>query len=96
MKEGKLKLMLADLFKATYRSSGYDMDIISSDYRTIIESIIRNHLIETKENDFIELNSKIGSLEAKVFMYEQIISKSNFAPMITEKIPEEKTEDPVD
>lgn len=96
MKEEKLKLMLADLFKATYRSSGYDMDIIRSDYRTIIESIIRNHLIEIKENDFVELNSKIGSLEAKVFMYEQIISKSNFAPMITEKIPEVQASDTID
>lgn len=96
MREEKLKSMLDDLFKATYKSSGYNMHIIRSDYRTIIETIIRYHLIEIKENDFIELNSKIGSLGAKVFMYEQIISKSNFAPMITEKVPESQAIDTID
>jgi hypothetical protein len=41
----------------------------------VIEQAIRAFLLENRDE-------KIGILEAKVFMYEEIISKSNFAPMI--------------
>jgi hypothetical protein len=85
MTEEKIKKMLKDIFEATYKSDRYVIGIISEKHQIKIESIIRNHLIEIKENDFIELNSKVGMLEAKVFMYEQIISKSNFASMVCSK-----------
>jgi len=55
-------------------------DVINKEGKSNIELIIRSFLLDNRDE-------KLGILEAKVFMYEQIISKSNFAPMIEQKEP---------
>lgn len=40
-----------------------------------VEQVIRQFMLDNHDE-------KLGQLEAKVFMYEQIIAKSNFAPML--------------
>lgn len=88
MKEENIKKLLKDLFDKkftrTYNhtSDTYNDFAIDKSARSFIEDIIRNHLADDREE-------KLGILEAKVFMYEQIISKSNFAPMLEKPI--EKT-----
>lgn len=77
MNEESIRELLDRLFGLTYRSgySNYDLPVIGKDHRTEIEHIVRQWALDTHD-------SKVGTLEAKVFAYEQIISNSNFAPMI--------------
>ena len=51
------------------------LDVISRDQQDRVEQVIRQWALE--QND-----ARLAALEAKCFAYEQIISKSNFAPMI--------------
>lgn len=88
MKEEQIKSLLNDIFEKTfvksYSSGGtYNNHVVDKEARLIVEQIIRSHLADNREE-------KIGILEAKVFMYEQIISKSNFAPMLPTKNKEEQ------
>ena len=82
MSEEKIQQLIKDIFAAQYNwsSSGshYKSDTIHKDGRNQIESIIRSSILDNRDE-------QIGMLEAKVFTYEQIISKSNFAPMIEDK-----------
>jgi len=80
MKENKLTDLLNELFskrisKASSNIGNYDTDAIDKEARVIIEQIIRKHLLDDHDE-------KLGILESKIFVYEEIISKSNFAPMI--------------
>lgn len=78
MNEESIRELLDRLFCLTYKSSfsgGYALPVIREDHRTEIEHIVRQWAIDNHD-------SKVGTLEAKVFAYEQIISNSNFAPMI--------------
>ena len=79
MKEEKIKDLLSSLFALRYNwkgeSDNYTSEVINKEGKSNVESIIRSFLLDNRDE-------KIGTLEAKVFMYEQIISKSNFAPMI--------------
>jgi len=79
MNETKIQELLKTLFRAKYTwnsgDSNYTTYIINESSRTEIELIIRNFLLENRDE-------QLGILQAKVFMYEEIISKSNFAPMI--------------
>ena len=79
MKEEKIKDLLSSLFALRYswkgESDNYTSEVINKEGKSNVESIIRSFLLDNRDE-------KIGTLEAKVFMYEQIISKSNFAPMI--------------
>lgn len=81
MKEEDIKKLIDALFKYKFKkkyysgSDSYDCFAIDEQTRSAIEGIIRSHLLENRDE-------RIGILEAKVFMYEEIISKSNFAPMI--------------
>ena len=43
--------------------------------KQILEQIITQHILYNRD-------SRIAELESKVFMYEEIIKKSNFAPMV--------------
>ena len=85
--EEKIQELLKTLFglKYDWQSSGhsYTSDVVRKEGKSIIESIIRSFFLDNRDE-------QKGILEAKVFMYEQIISKSNFAPMIKENIIEEK------
>lgn len=81
MNEAKLKQLLNSLFELKYdwKSSGsiYTSDVVSKQGRIVVEQIIRKFLLEDRDE-------KNGILEAKIFMYEEIISKSNFAPLLPE------------
>lgn len=83
MKEEKIQKLLNDLFSKTFTKTWSHSDDSYNEYaveeqaRTMVEDIIRNHLADDREE-------KIGVLEAKVFMYEEIIKKSTFAPMLKE------------
>lgn len=79
MNEQKIQQLLDDLFKLKYDwridDRNYTRDVIDKEGRQNVENIIRAFLLENRDE-------KLGILQAKVFMYEEIISKSNFAPMI--------------
>jgi len=79
MTENKIQELLQTLFKLKYnwKSSGdsYISDVVSKEGRLVVEEVIRKFLNDNHDE-------KLGVLEAKIFMYEQIISKSNFGPMI--------------
>lgn len=81
MKEENIKKLIEELFaKKVSRTSYSGTDIykvfaIEEVARNVVEDIIRNYISEDRE-------VKLGVLEAKVFAYEQIISKSNFAVFV--------------
>ena len=77
MNEESIRELLDRLFGLTYRSEygNYDLPVIGGQHRTEIEHIVRQWALDNHD-------SKVGTLEAKVFAYEKIISNSNFAPMI--------------
>jgi len=85
MTEEKISEMMRELFSKTvsktYSSGGgkYTVNIIDKDYKIIVEQIIRGFLLENRDE-------QLGILQTKVFMYEQIISKSNFAPMLEKQL----------
>lgn len=51
--------------------------------------IIRTILVEGSVEQLKEFESKVAALEAKVFVYENIIRKSNFALVLEEKTGEQ-------
>ena len=77
MDENAIQGLLHKLFMLKYRSSYSNsmLDVISRDQQDRVEQVIRQWALE--QND-----ARLAVLEAKCFTYEQIISKSNFAPMI--------------
>ena len=83
MKEEKIKELLKELFEAEYEwkidknSKIYKSKIISSEHKQKIETIIKKFLFDNGGADR-------AILEAKIFAYENIISNSNFAPVIKE------------
>ena len=86
MREEQIKELLNSLFALKYNwkgeSSNYTSDVVNKEGRNNVENIIRSFLLDNRDE-------KLGVLEAKVFMYEQIISKSNFSPML--ETPERTT-----
>ena len=81
MTDLKLEELMRSLFDAkitkvySYDKSTYRTFAIEEQGRTIIEQIIRSFLLDNR-------NEQLGILQAKVFMYEEIIAKSTFAPML--------------
>ena len=82
MNEQKIQDLLKTLFSLQYNwksdHSNYKSEVINKEGKLTVETIIREFLLNNRDE-------KQGILEAKVFMYEQIISKSNFAPMLETK-----------
>jgi len=93
MKEEQIQELLKSLFALKYNwkssSDNYTSDVVNKEGQANVENVVRSFLLDNRDE-------KLGVLEAKVFMYEQIISKSNFAPMITEKTPEVQAIDLID
>lgn len=87
MKEEKIQELLQCLFKLKYNwkssNDSYTSDVINKGSRGLVEEVLRKFLNDNHDE-------KLGVLEAKVFMYEQIISKSNFAPMLEKPEKPEK------
>lgn len=79
MNEQKIKELLDSLFSLKYDwksgDSSYNSNVINKEGKLIIEQMIRKFALENRDE-------QIGILEAKVFVYKEIISKSNFAPMV--------------
>lgn len=80
MDNEKIKQLMYSLKNLRYtRDSSvigtYSSEVIEENNIDRVEQVIRQFLLDNHDE-------KIGQLEAKVFMYEQIISKSNFAPML--------------
>lgn len=88
MKEESIKDFLNQLFAKsitkTFRSGSdtYNTKIVDEQGRAIVESMFRQLLLDNRDEAMMALETKLSVMEAKVFMYEQIISKSNFAPML--------------
>lgn len=89
MDNEKISQLMHELKNLTYnwRSSGdsYNSKVINKEGVDRVEQVIRQFLLDNRDNENIEFKGKIASLEAKVFMYEQIISKSNFSTMLHEE-----------
>lgn len=89
MNNEKITLLMNELKSLTYTwwSSGnsYHSKVINKDGVNQVEQVIRQFLLDNRDSEFVEMKEKISTLEAKVFVYEQIISKSNFAPMLSEE-----------
>ena len=79
MNEQKIQQLLDALFQLKYNwksgHSNYTNDVVNKEGRQNVENIIRSFLLDNRDE-------QLGILQAKVFMYEEIIAKSNFAPMI--------------
>ncbi|WP_146105168.1 hypothetical protein [Nonlabens arenilitoris] len=92
MNEQKIQELLDSLYKLKYdwNSGGttYKSEVIRQEGRQNVENIIRAFLFDNRDE-------KQGVLEAKVFMYEQIISKSSFAPMLDKEALAKKDAEPV-
>ncbi|EGC8431305.1 hypothetical protein H9185_001184 [Listeria monocytogenes] len=83
MNESTIRELLSRLFAMSYTGKNeyignYQYPVISKEHRTDVENVIRQWALEFHDN-------RTGTLEAKVFVYEQIIKNSNFAPMLPEK-----------
>ena len=80
MEESKIQEFVSELCKLkitkkSYDGSNFDCTVIDRDGKIIVEEAMRNFLLDNRDDE-------IGILKAKVFAYEQIISNSNFAPII--------------
>lgn len=81
--------LINKLFSLTYKDKGYSYNfpVISNEHKTQIETAIREWAIENGDKK----DAIIASLEAKCSVYEAVISKSNFGPLIAPLI--DKLED---
>lgn len=72
--------LVTKLLSLTYKdeSMRYDFPIISSKHETQVEIAVREWALENND----DRDAIIGSLEAKCLVYEAVIGKSNFAPLI--------------
>lgn len=82
MDNEKIKQLMYSLKNLRYtRNSSvlgtYSSEVIDKDNIDRVEQVIRQFLLDNHDG-------KLGQLEAKVFMYEQIIAKSNFSPMLAD------------
>jgi len=75
------KLLKKKVEVKSYDGGTHKTDLVHREGKNIFEAIIREYLLDNRD-------SELATLKAKVFMYEEIIKKSNFAPMIENKIPE--------
>jgi len=85
-----LNQLLAKSITKKYSSDTYNTKIVDEQGRAIVESMFRQFLLDNRDETMRALETKLSVMEAKVFMYEQIISKSNFAPMLLADNKEEK------
>lgn len=62
--------------------------VIDPDGFNIVEDIIRDFLLEhektAEKETMFDFDSKIGEMQGKIFAYEEIIKKSNFAPFVVD------------
>jgi hypothetical protein len=61
--------------KKCYDGSYYQKEVVDSDGFSLAENVIREFLLDNHD-------SEIGEMQGKIFAYEEIIKKSNFAPFV--------------
>lgn len=79
----QIEKLVKELVKKEVDYKSYDgkmskTSLIERGSGTILEQIIRQHILDNRDE-------KLGVLEAKVFVYEEMIAKSSFAPMLVVK-----------
>ena len=67
------ELKALQIRKKSFDGSYYNIEVIDSDGFNIVEDIIRDFLLDHHDGE-------IGEMKGKIFAYEEIIKKSNFAP----------------
>lgn len=94
MDNEKISQLMCELKSLTYNwrsgSDSYNSKVINKEGIDRVEQVIRQFLLDNRDDESVKVKAEIASLEAKVFMYEQIIAKSNFAPMISDSVEENK------
>jgi 23S rRNA maturation mini-RNase III len=85
MNSENIKALVEELIQTKVDYKNYDgrmdkADLIFRGNSTILEQIIRKHLLDNHDE-------KIGVLEAKVKFYEEMISKSNFSAFVETQKP---------
>lgn len=71
-----LEELLNKLKNLTYRTSdGYKINVINTVNFNRVEQLIRQYVLDNHDSEY-------GELKGKLWAYEQIILKSNFAPMV--------------
>lgn len=77
MNEERIRELLDRLFSLKYKSDygSYMLPVIPKTHQQEVSQVVRQWALENHDK-------KVGTLEAKLFVYEQIIRNSNFAPMI--------------
>lgn len=81
--------LVTKLLSLTYKDESmcYDFPIISTKHKSQVEIAVREWALENHDNQ----DAIIASLEAKCLVYESVIGKSNFGPLIAPII--DKVED---
>ena len=69
------ELKALQIRKKSFDGSYYNREVIDSDGFNIVEDIIRDFLLDHHDGE-------IGEMQGKIFAYEEIIKKSNFAPFL--------------
>lgn len=83
MKSEQIEKLVKELCSKKVKYKSYDgsmseTTLIERHNESVLEQIIRQHILDNRDE-------KLGVLEAKVFMYEEMIAKSTFAPMLVVK-----------
>ena len=72
--------LLDKLKNLKYRTSdGYELDVINKNEFNRVEQLIRQYVLDNHDSEY-------GELQGKLWAYEQIIQKSNFAPFVVLKL----------
>lgn len=69
------ELKSLEIIKRCLDGSTYKSEVVSPDGFYLVEKLIRGFFLDQQDN-------KIGEMQGKIFAYEEIIKKSNFAPFV--------------
>lgn len=69
------ELKSLEINKRCLDGSTYKSEVVSPDGFYLVEKLIRGFFLDQQDN-------KIGEMQGKIFAYEEIIKKSNFAPFV--------------
>lgn len=69
------ELKSLEINKSCFDGSTYKSEVVSPSGFDLVEKLIRGFFLE-------QYDSEIGEMQGKIFAYEEIIKKSNFAPFV--------------
>lgn len=73
------ELKSLEINKRCFDGSTYKCEVVSPSGFDLVENLIRGFFLE-------QYDSKIGEMQGKIFAYEEIIKKSNFAPFVEDNL----------